>query len=82
MWYCVHIVQVVRYTFSDVYMLFRWCRVHVMLCTRCVGSVVYGFYCVHVVHMVLVYMWYCVHVVQVVLRACGTMYVCGVVVVS
>ena len=53
-----------------------------MLCICCAGSVVYMWYCIDVMHMVLVYMWYCVHVVHAVLRACGTMYVHGVVMVS
>ena len=43
------------------YTFCRWSHVHVMLCTRCAGGAVYRWYCVHVVHMVLVYMWYCVH---------------------
>ena len=46
-----------------------------MLCTRCAGGVVYRWYCVHVVHVVLVYMSYYVHVVHAMLQACGTMYV-------
>jgi len=36
---------------------------------------VYKWYCVHVVHMVLVHVWYCVHVIHVVLRTYGTRYV-------
>ena len=41
----------------------------------------YRWYCVHVVHMVLVHMWYYVHVIHVVLMACRIMYVHHVVMV-
>ena len=46
-----------------------------ILCTRCAGGAVFRWYCVHVVHIVLVQIWYCVHVIHVVLRACGTKYI-------
>jgi len=57
---------VVQCTCGIVYMLYKWCRVHVMFCTHYAGGVVYRWYCVHVVHAVLVHMWYYVHVVHVV----------------
>ena len=41
----------------------------------------YRWYCVHVVHMVLVHVWYYVHVIHVVSRACGIMYVHHVVMI-
>lgn len=46
-----------------------------MSCTRCVGGALYGWYYVHVVHMILVHVWYCAHFIHVVWRACGTRYV-------
>jgi len=63
-------------------MLCRWCHVHVMLYTRCVGGALYNWYYVRVAQMVHVYMWYCVCVVHVVLCTNGTMYVYYVDVVS
>ena len=79
MWYCVHIVQVVWCMYDAMYMLCRWCHVHVMLCTCCVGVLCTG----GTVYML--YKWYwciSVHVVHDVLQACGTMNVHCVVVVS
>ena len=75
-------MHMVLCTSRVVYTLCRWCHVHLMMCTLCVGGVVFKWYCVHVVHMVLIYMWYCVNLVHDVLRTCDTMYVHYVVMVS
>ena len=81
MWYYVNVVQVVQCTCGVMYMLCQCFRVHVISSTHSAGGAMYRWYCVHVVHMVLVYVWYCVHVIHVVLCTCSPMYVSCVVVV-
>ena len=74
-WWCIHCI---------IGNVFMWWYVHVMhvaLCTCGVAYMSWKWYCIHVVHMVLVHVWYCVHVMHVVSRACGIMYVHHVVMV-
>ena len=67
-------MKVVLCTCDVVYMLCRWCcvHVHVVLYTHCESGIVYMWCCVcGVVYMLC--MWYCVHVIHIVLCICGTM---------